>query len=191
MLLCGVVLCDAAVLFCFACSRTNSSHYVLSIIIILLHMWSLHVVFFTSLAHSTILYYTHYTILHHPSTSVMCSLCCYGTQDVFDIYIDKQRRLWLLDFNTFGDPTKPLLFDWSDFDTPVVEELDLEDVEQEHEELELEVLLRTVLTSADLLPHEAGQSRGPTDVIGKSERDGGRRKKERWRLAVARHWVDE
>ena len=33
---------------------------------------------------------------------------------VFDVYIDKQDRVWLLDFNVWGKQTDPLLFSWDE-----------------------------------------------------------------------------
>lgn len=33
---------------------------------------------------------------------------------VFDVYIDKKKRIWLLDFNVWGSRTDPLLFSWSE-----------------------------------------------------------------------------
>ena len=44
------------------------------------------------------------------------------------------------------------MFEWSDFD--------------DNEE-DKDVQVKTVMSSNDLLPHVAGQSRGPVDVIGK------------------------
>lgn len=66
---------------------------------------------------------------------------------VYDVYVDKKRRVWLMDFDVFGGATEPLLFTW--------EELGGAD----------DVKVRVVQSAADLLPHTAGQSRGPTDVL--------------------------
>jgi hypothetical protein len=33
---------------------------------------------------------------------------------VFDVYIDKKERVWLLDFNVWGSQTDPLLFEWEE-----------------------------------------------------------------------------
>ena len=40
-----------------------------------------------------------------------------------DLYIDRKNRAWIIDFNVFGEPTCPLLFEWNDFllDTAVTE----------------------------------------------------------------------
>ncbi len=34
--------------------------------------------------------------------------------DVFDLYVQKNMRVWLVDFNPFGLMTEPLLFDWEE-----------------------------------------------------------------------------
>lgn len=31
-----------------------------------------------------------------------------------DVYVDKQRKIWIIDFNPFGEPTCALLFEWSE-----------------------------------------------------------------------------
>lgn len=74
--------------------------------------------------------------------------------------------MWLVDFNVFGAPTSPLLFEWTDFDgnNQVVEELDGTN-NSEDDDMDRDLMVRTVQCSDDLLPHMAGQSRGPTDVI--------------------------
>lgn len=33
---------------------------------------------------------------------------------VFDVYVDKNERVWLIDFNVWGRRTDPLLYDWSE-----------------------------------------------------------------------------
>jgi hypothetical protein len=37
-----------------------------------------------------------------------------GRNYVFDVYVDKQERVWLLDFNVWGRQTDTLLFEWSE-----------------------------------------------------------------------------
>ena len=44
--------------------------------------------------------------------------------DVFDVYVDRKDRVWLLDFAPFGGDTQPLLFHWeelADFDSAALE----------------------------------------------------------------------
>jgi hypothetical protein len=31
-----------------------------------------------------------------------------------DIYIDRNKRIWIVDFGPFGNPTSPLMFDWEE-----------------------------------------------------------------------------
>ena len=33
---------------------------------------------------------------------------------VFDVYVDRRRKVWLVDFNPFGTQTDPILFDWNE-----------------------------------------------------------------------------
>jgi hypothetical protein len=44
--------------------------------------------------------------------------CCLTTAftctDSVDLYVDKRRRVWIVDFNPFGEPSSPLLFDWDE-----------------------------------------------------------------------------
>ena len=34
--------------------------------------------------------------------------------DVLDVYLDKKNRIWIIDFNVFGEPTSALLFEWTE-----------------------------------------------------------------------------
>jgi hypothetical protein len=73
--------------------------------------------------------------------------------DTFDVYIDDPSKIWLVDFNVFGAPTNPLLFDWNEIilghtiggPDAVVE-------------------CRVVCSTAEVIPSTSGQSRGPIDV---------------------------
>jgi len=52
-------------------------------------------------------------------SSISCS-STWTTQELgidsytLDIYIDKKKRVWLVDFNLFGPPTDSLLFSWGE-----------------------------------------------------------------------------
>lgn len=63
-----------------------------------------------------------------------------------DVYIDQKKRVWLIDFNPFGAPTCPLLFDWEDF-------VGLDKLEA-----------RIVESRDEVLPSTIGSTRGPADV---------------------------
>jgi len=63
-----------------------------------------------------------------------------------DLYLDKKDRVWVIDVNPFGEPTCPLLFEWSEFAD--VSDLEVKIVENENEKL----------SSAK------GMNRGPIDV---------------------------
>jgi hypothetical protein len=41
---------------------------------------------------------------------------------IFDVYVDKKERVWLVDFNPWGRSTDPLLFYWSELTTLDAEE---------------------------------------------------------------------
>ena len=53
--------------------------------------------------------------------------CGQVSRYVFDAYIDKRNRVWLLDFNVWGKRTDPLLFSWNELER-------LEDVSKVEEE---------------------------------------------------------
>lgn len=75
--------------------------------------------------------------------------------DTFDVFIDTSNKVWLIDFNVFGSPTHPLLFDWNEIiQSHVAADADA-DVEVEY---------RIVQSHAEVLPSESGLSRGPIDV---------------------------
>lgn len=82
-----------------------------------------------------------------------------------DLFVDKKKRVWVVDVNVFGPPTSALLFDWPelcvdaaaggrgcpsstapDCGAPPLYEF------------------RVVQSSAGVLPSEAAQSKGPIDV---------------------------
>eukprot|EP01039_Chlorochromonas_danica_P000283 gene281-302_t len=58
----------------------------------------------------------------------------------------QKKRVWLIDFNPFGAPTCPLLFDWGDF-------VGLDKLET-----------RIVESRDEVLPSTIGSTRGPADV---------------------------
>lgn len=67
--------------------------------------------------------------------------------DTVDCYIDKNNKVWLVDFNVFGRPTNLLLFEsWEEI--IAIQNYDFRIITSRYEEL----------------PDEAAFSRGPIDV---------------------------
>ena len=60
----------------------------------------------------------------HPSTTIICAFFqtyihkrfADGAIDkyVFDVYLDSQERVWIVDFNVWGSRTDGLLFEWKE-----------------------------------------------------------------------------
>jgi hypothetical protein len=76
-----------------------------------------------------------------------------------DIYVDKRDRVWLVDFNPFGEPTCSLLFEWEELCT-ISDELIRAEVSCEPQLCEF----RIVENSASTLQSTKGSTRGPIDV---------------------------
>jgi hypothetical protein len=86
----------------------------------------------------------------------------YDYIDTVDLFVDKKKRIWIIDFNPFGEPTNALLFEWpelfgftldsnnSDSNSNFVSKYDN--------------LMRIVEKRQDCQPSEIGSSRGPIDV---------------------------
>ena len=66
---------------------------------------------------------------------------------VFDVYIDRKDRVWLLDFNVWGARTDPLLFAWSDLD------------------IRTECEMRVVMTGKQVRSDPLASYKAPTDVV--------------------------
>jgi hypothetical protein len=107
-----------------------------------------------------------------------------------DLYVDKKRRVWVVDFNPFGDPSTSLLFDWEELlavyrttinidtpgsaalaaapaaDTSVANATETATIPAcalkpiTHPEYEFRIIER----QGDALPSPASASRGPIDV---------------------------
>ena len=105
--------------------------------------------------------------------------------DSVDLYVDKRRRVWIVDFNPFGEPSSPLLFDWDELlavyertaassATTTIPTSASTTVEAwtstarsataattaAHVEFDFRIIER----KEDALPSPAGASRGPIDV---------------------------
>ena len=66
-----------------------------------------------------------------------------------DIYIDRKKRIWIVDFNPFGNPTDSLLFEWHE----LVNFSDESNFE-----------MRTIESRNDCYTSSKGANRGPIDV---------------------------
>ena len=75
------------------------------------------------------------------------------TNYTIDVYVDKKKRVWIIDFNPFGEPTSSLLYDWND----LIAFYNNGTIPDE--------LLRIVENRSELLQSTAGMSRGPIDVV--------------------------
>mmetsp|Transcript_3511 Transcript_3511/g.4844 ORF Transcript_3511/g.4844 Transcript_3511/m.4844 type:complete len:139 (+) Transcript_3511:738-1154(+) len=86
--------------------------------------------------------------------------------DALDLYIDRKQRVWIIDFNPFGDPTNALLFEWSELIALSNNELKRVDDEagEGSDEGELDEFFRVVASDQDTLPDASGSYRGPIDV---------------------------
>eukprot|EP01036_Dinobryon_divergens_P023655 gene23656-32027_t len=85
---------------------------------------------------------------------------------VLDVYIDKRNRIWIIDFNVFGEPTSPLLFEWTEL-LPLAE--NAQNVEDTITAIDLEDRFRVIESEADVLSSVSATSRGPIDVHMASE----------------------
>ena len=65
-----------------------------------------------------------------------------------DVYIDKRNRIWIIDFNVFGEPTSPLLFEWTEL-LPLAE--NSQNVEDTITAIDLEDRFRVIESEADVL----------------------------------------
>jgi len=87
---------------------------------------------------------------------------------IFDVYIDKQERVWLIDFNVWGRQTDGLLFEWDELDQlaglPIVEsgvsppEM-LGDLDNAHP------VIRVVETENAIRHDPLASYRAPTDAV--------------------------
>jgi hypothetical protein len=74
---------------------------------------------------------------------------------VFDIYIDKKQRVWIIDFDEYDSSSvNSLLFTWDELDAQYVS------VSSGNE-----VSFLVVTQDRDKLPYELGSSRGPIDLV--------------------------
>jgi hypothetical protein len=82
-----------------------------------------------------------------------------------EVYVDKSDRVWVIDFNPFGLPTCPLLFEWNELLSPLPPpppSPQRSSSEEEEEGWEWE--FRVVESEELVLQSSKGASRGPIDI---------------------------
>lgn len=97
-----------------------------------------------------------------------------------DVYVDNRQRVWLVDFNPFGEPTCSLLFEWAELCN--MNESSTDDItssSQNAADINIETThvhprydlceFRIIESSAEVLPSTKGSTRGPIDVHAASE----------------------
>jgi len=110
---------------------------------------------------------------------VVPSICNY----VVDVYVDRKKRVWIIDLNVFGQPTSSLLFDWHELlafseqankgggvgDNEITEEVAVAvaaatTIATESNSIDFECEFRIIESARHVLPSELSASRGPIDV---------------------------
>jgi hypothetical protein len=74
---------------------------------------------------------------------------------VLDVYVDKQKRVWLIDVNPFGVPTNPLLFEW----------VELQEASAEESACDLCCEFRVVESESLVMPNQHSAAAGPVDAV--------------------------
>eukprot|EP00598_Pedospumella_elongata_P000414 CAMPEP_0184973386 /NCGR_PEP_ID=MMETSP1098-20130426/5193_1 /TAXON_ID=89044 /ORGANISM="Spumella elongata, Strain CCAP 955/1" /LENGTH=367 /DNA_ID=CAMNT_0027495839 /DNA_START=27 /DNA_END=1130 /DNA_ORIENTATION=- len=88
---------------------------------------------------------------------------------VMDVYVDLKNRVWLVDFNPFGEPTCALLFEWEElFALPEVKTINEVSATAPTTETQL-CEFRIIESAAEVLQSSKGSSRGPIDVHAATE----------------------
>jgi len=106
------------------------------------------------------------------------TLTSVGVRDLFplssyvmDVYVDLKSRVWLVDFNPFGEPTCALLFEWEELATVVAPDTASSGaMESDIQESEPQLCeFRFIESAGEVLQSSKGSSRGPIDVHAASE----------------------
>lgn len=82
---------------------------------------------------------------------------------VFDVYVDKRHRVFLLDINVFGAVTDPLLFSWEELEQ--LRAAKKQEQEQEEQEVEEVVDFRVVESKQGIRANPLSGYRAPTDLV--------------------------
>jgi D123 len=94
-----------------------------------------------------------------------------------DVFIDKKKKVWIVDFNPFGDPSSALLFEWHELlallPNNIKDEKELDIINRKNNESSsLEVVdikcidfeFRIIRNQSETFSNALGSSRGPIDV---------------------------
>ena len=86
---------------------------------------------------------------------------------VMDLYLDSQERVWIVDFNVWGDRTDGLLFDWKDLMEIVSQNCNNNNEQTEDDDAETKLPeMRVVTKDMKSMTYDPLSSyRGPTDVM--------------------------
>jgi hypothetical protein len=76
-----------------------------------------------------------------------------------DIFIDRKQRIWIIDFNPFGDPSSGLLFEWHELKTLYQTIIPINE-----SNYETDFEFRIILNKNETFVSALGSSRGPIDV---------------------------
>lgn len=94
-----------------------------------------------------------------------------------DIFIDRKKRIWIIDFNPFGDPSSGLLFEWHELKTsyesiipiyetnniPLININNINNTDNDYvknENYEIDFEFRTILNKNETFASPSGSSRG-------------------------------
>ena len=92
-----------------------------------------------------------------------------------DVYIDRKKRVWIVDFNPFGEPSSALLFEWAELLLLSPTNTDLRDARSCAEEIrtepkdrpyntEIDFEFRIINNQRETSSSTSGTYRGPIDV---------------------------
>lgn len=83
---------------------------------------------------------------------------------IFDVYVDKKHRVFLVDINVFGDVTDPLLFSWDELEQLRAEGVDCR--RQDEDDLPPQVVdFRIVESKQGIHANPLSGYRAPTDLV--------------------------
>ena len=97
--------------------------------------------------------------------------------DSMDVFIDKKKKVWIVDFNPFGDPSSALLFEWHELlallPNNIKDEKELDIINNKNnessslEEVDIKCIdfeFRIIRNQSETFSNALGSSRGPIDV---------------------------
>jgi D123 len=95
--------------------------------------------------------------------------------DTVDVYIDRKKRVWIVDFNPFGEPSTALLFEWAELLLLSPTKTDLTDAGSCNQEIltepkdrphntEIDFEFRIINHQRETFSSTSGTYRGPIDV---------------------------